>query len=67
MTDMLDVLAMADILAEVVVRKPLDVSMSTSIIKSHTDLEFLISGWSMEMHAYFTSWDSLLLLCGTCH
>lgn len=42
MTEVLDVSAIVDILAEALVRKTLDISMSMSISRSHKDLEFLI-------------------------
>lgn len=40
--EVLNVPAMADTLAEAVVRKALDISMSMSVIRSSTKLEFLV-------------------------
>lgn len=53
--------SMADVLAEDVVRKTLDVPMSMSVIRSHTDLKFLVSSWSMKMHRFVTSRGESLL------
>lgn len=48
--------ATTEILTEEMVRKALDASMEMSIIRSHPDLEFLVSHWSTETHTLITSW-----------
>lgn len=48
---------MGDILTEALVRKAVDVSLDIFIIRSHADLEFLVSRWSTKMHTFITSWE----------
>lgn len=47
---------MAKTLAKTMVRKVLDVSTSMFIIRSHGDLELLVSRRSIETHTFITSW-----------
>lgn len=47
---------MSDILSDASVGKAVDVSPDIFITRSHADLEFLISRWSMETHTFFISW-----------
>lgn len=53
---MKDVPDMEDTLAEVMVRKALDISLYVSMTRSHADLELLVSRLSMETHI-FTYWE----------
>lgn len=64
--EVLHVPIMPDSLADAAVRKPLDVYMSISVIRSHADLEFLVSRWSTEAATSVTSWGESLLSTGRC-
>lgn len=55
MTEVLSVLGVVEIQAEAGVRKALDISMSTYVVRSHAYLELLISSWSMETHTFVAS------------
>lgn len=46
----------ADILSDASVTKAVDVSLDISIIRSHVDLELLISRWRIKTPTFITTW-----------
>lgn len=58
-TKVLSAQSTTDILLKPSIRKPVDVSLDISVIRSHANLEFLVSPWSTEMHTFVTFWRGL--------